>query len=291
VEENSRFMQLFSRDGDQAWRNFLDQYSSMILRCIHARIRQYDDVMQVYISICEKLSAHNYRVMKQFQGRRKSKLSTWLVVIIRSHCADWYRTRMGRKRYFRSLQKLPSIHRLAYKYYYWENLNAGEIEEKLKAISTGKFIGHKDISRILASVNRALGSQNIWRSSVSNRFGLIHPARFDEEILSHGHPGAEKRLCAMSSTERNCLIRESAAAMENILSFLNRDEKLMLRLFYWENKTAKSIASILNFDNEFMAYQRREGLLKRIKKSLEKLGLSFSDFSSIIHKIKIKIGD
>jgi len=289
LEENSRFLKLFNRDADLAWRMFLEQYSQMMLRYIRSRIRHYDDIMQVYISICEKLSANNYRVMKQFQGRRKSKLSTWLVIVIRSHCADWYRTRMGRKRYFRRLKKMTPIYRLAFRYFYWESMRFCEIVEQLKTAHGARGVSHRDISGILAAVNKEIGPQNIWRSVVSNRAGINHPARFDEDILPREKSGEDDLPCCISESEGKYLIGETTAIFESVLSFLNREEKQMLRLFFWENKTAKNIAGILDLDNEFVAYQKRDGILKRIKRSFEKLGFRFSDFSAVIEKMNIKI--
>jgi DNA-directed RNA polymerase specialized sigma24 family protein len=196
---------------------------------------------------------------------------------------------MGRKRYFRRLKKMDPLYRLVFRYFYWENMRFCEIAEQLKTIYGARHVSHRDISGILARVNKEIGPQNIWRSILSNRTGMNHPARFDEDILPRRTCGEEALPGFKSEADIKYLAGETTALFENMLNFLNREEKRMLRLFFWENRTAKNIAGLLDLDNEFVAYQKRDGILKRMKKGLEKLGLGFSDFSSVMDKMNIRI--
>lgn len=288
LKEDKELVALFKRNRELAWEIFLERYSDMMLKYISSRIRHRDDIMQVYASVCDKLSANNFRVIKQYQGRRNSRLSTWLVAVLNSHCADWYRNRMGRRRYFQCLQKMASLLRLVYRYYYWDRMPYGQIAEQCKCAHLLEEMTPADISSLVAKLNRTMGSKNIWKSTVAPRLWLNQPVRFEEHLLTFEEGGRDVLSGQVPDADRHFLLREVTGILKKAFNGLSAEEREMLQLLYWENRTARNIARHMKFENEFMVYQKRDGILKRIKKWFQNLGLTFSDFSPVMELMDLQ---
>ena len=85
-----------------AWEEFLKRYSKLILKVCWKFEKDYDKVMQQYLFTCEKLAENNYSLLKKFNSdfnEKSPKFTTWLVVVARNICIDYYRIQHGRKRF------------------------------------------------------------------------------------------------------------------------------------------------------------------------------------------------
>ena len=85
-----------ARQVDAAWRGFVADHTRLLLHVSRSVFKTHDEAMDAYAFILEQLSANDYRRLREFASDPRSRLSTWLVVVSRRLCLDFYRRRYGR---------------------------------------------------------------------------------------------------------------------------------------------------------------------------------------------------
>lgn len=85
-------------DADAAWRAFVADNTRLLLHVARSLSNGHDDAMDGYTFALEQLRADDFRRLREFAADPRSKLSTWLVVVVRRLCLDLYRRRYGRDR-------------------------------------------------------------------------------------------------------------------------------------------------------------------------------------------------
>lgn len=83
---------------ERAWRAFVERYNRILLHSVHSHADGYDDAMDRYAFVLEELHKGDFARLKRFSGDGRSRLSTWLVVVVRRLCDDYHRQRYGRLR-------------------------------------------------------------------------------------------------------------------------------------------------------------------------------------------------
>ena len=94
--------QINTRDSEEAWGLFLDQYAATILQVVKHFERDSDFVPDCFQFVCEQLSANSFYRLTRFQPQGPAVFSTWLRAVVRNLCLDWRRKRFGRRRLFNS---------------------------------------------------------------------------------------------------------------------------------------------------------------------------------------------
>jgi RNA polymerase sigma factor (sigma-70 family) len=85
-----------SRDG--SWQAFLGAHSRILLHTARKFGGDYDSAMDRYAYVLEELQRDDYKRLRSYVADRRSKFSTWLVVVARRLCLDYERHRYGRPR-------------------------------------------------------------------------------------------------------------------------------------------------------------------------------------------------
>jgi RNA polymerase sigma factor (sigma-70 family) len=83
---------------DLAWRAFVAEHTRLLLHVARSVLVTHDSAMDGYTFALEQLRANDFRRLREFAAEPQSKLSTWLVVVVRRICLDLYRQRYGRNR-------------------------------------------------------------------------------------------------------------------------------------------------------------------------------------------------
>lgn len=83
---------------EQAWEGFVAEYSRLILHAIRRYGGSHDDVMDRYAFVLEQLRADDCRRLRTWSGDGRSRLTTWLVVVVQRLCLEHHRQRYGRVR-------------------------------------------------------------------------------------------------------------------------------------------------------------------------------------------------
>ena len=81
---------------DDAWAEFLAAHSRLLLHVARAVTTDRDAAMDAYTSMLERLREDDYRRLRGYAPDGRSKFTTWLVVVARRLCLDFYRHRYGR---------------------------------------------------------------------------------------------------------------------------------------------------------------------------------------------------
>src|SRR5208282_5318471 len=89
-----------------------------------------DEAMDVYVQICEQLSARGFERLKK-QDASRGTLGGWLAVIARHAIVDWIRSRKGRRRLFQAVKDLSALEQRIFEMYYWDGWTPSEIAERL----------------------------------------------------------------------------------------------------------------------------------------------------------------
>ena len=82
---------------EQAWSEFLQSYSRLILFVARQTARNDQDlVMDRYAFVIERLREQNFRRLRTFAADGRGKFTTWLTVVVRRLCLDYDRRKHGR---------------------------------------------------------------------------------------------------------------------------------------------------------------------------------------------------
>ena len=84
------------RARDEAWARFVDEYSRLLLYVTRRNTPDYDGAMDAYAFVLEKLREQDLHRLRGFAADGRGKFTTWLVVVSRRLCLDFYRHRYGR---------------------------------------------------------------------------------------------------------------------------------------------------------------------------------------------------
>jgi RNA polymerase sigma factor (sigma-70 family) len=83
---------------DGAWAAFAREYSRLLLHVARSTCHDYDESMDAYAFLLEKLREDGCRRLRAYSVDPRSKFTTWLVVVARRLCLDFRRSRYGRLR-------------------------------------------------------------------------------------------------------------------------------------------------------------------------------------------------
>jgi RNA polymerase sigma factor (sigma-70 family) len=83
---------------DDAWAAFLERHSRLLLHVARSFGGDHDAVMDRYSFIIERLREEDLRRLRSWAADRRSKLTTWLVIVSQRLSLDQNRRRYGRPR-------------------------------------------------------------------------------------------------------------------------------------------------------------------------------------------------
>jgi RNA polymerase sigma factor (sigma-70 family) len=84
------------QSADDAWRLFLSQYSPLLLHAARTASSGYDDAMDSYAYVIERLRENEFKRLRSYTVDPRSKFTTWLVLVARRLCVDRRRQQYGR---------------------------------------------------------------------------------------------------------------------------------------------------------------------------------------------------
>jgi len=87
-------------DTEAAWGLFDERYRRLILATIRRLIAEPDELMDVFSTVCQALSADGCSRLKRYTPRVNATAgaATWVVAVVRNLTIDWLRQRDGRRR-------------------------------------------------------------------------------------------------------------------------------------------------------------------------------------------------
>ncbi len=248
--------QQFDRDPQATWDRLLEEYSDLVLGVIARYTRDSDNRMDAYLYVVEQLQAQNFRRLRHYGqgvGIRPCSFAAWLKLVVRNLYFDWFRHEHGRKSLPREIQKLGRLEQRAFKLLYWEGYSAQEAFEVLRVENPA--LRFADFIRRLSTVDERLSSIN--RAKIRSDFARARgPLSLDDE--REGPPLEARAEVHVTTPEEDLLVAERRQALWDLIQELPDQDRLMVKLRFFEGLTAKQIAAATGITEPAEIYRRIE---------------------------------
>ncbi len=224
---------LLRTDPQAGWRAFIDQYTPLLVGLIRrAGVDDRDETMEVYILICERLSANGFERLKSQEAGRGS-LGGWLSVVTRNAAVDWIRSRKGRRRLFHAIRDLAAFDQRVFELYYWDERTPSEIAEILAL----ELKERSNLFRVLDALERIQTTLTDRHRAelVSLTFRSKPPVPLEESDAAEtvADPGVDPETALRAS--------QLSVRFENALGRLPAADAAIVRLKYGEGLTNADI--------------------------------------------------
>lgn len=224
----------------EAWREFLEAYSNLILKIAWQFERDRDKVMELYVRICSRLAEGDFGVLRTFRrghSERAPKFTTWLAAVVRNLCIDAHRSARGRKRMPGALLRAPAVERTVFELYYWRGFSLEEIERHLATQRNGSA---DSVAEILERIEARL---------------LRIPAT--PAMAQVVHLSYDDRYPAPEADDAPAIDPET---LDQWLSKLPADHRLVVQLAFWEDLTPEELGIALRMTARQATTLLREAL-------------------------------
>lgn len=255
--------QLSSKEFEQAWEEFLEAYSPLILQTVKTVEREPDPVADCFLFVCERLCEKGSRRLRAFKPGGAAQFTTWLRVVVRNLCLDWHRQEFGRHRIFQSVARLGALDQEIFRCIFEQGLTHDE--------SLNFLLPHHPqltMAELEAGVERvrgALTDRQVWLAGARRRTTL--PLESNPE----GEPNesAPELVDPAPSAESLLVMNEKRDALERALRRLSKPERLLVKLRFEEGLTLQEIASVLSLETPQTADRRLREVIEQLRKALE----------------------
>ena len=83
---------------DAAWAALVAQHSRLLMHVARSVAAEHDGAMDAYAFVLEQMRSDDFRPLRNFSAAGAASFTTWLAVVARRMCVDFYRSRYGRLR-------------------------------------------------------------------------------------------------------------------------------------------------------------------------------------------------
>lgn len=263
---DAELLALFQREPAEAWRHFIDRYADLIFALIRGLGFDYDEAMDRFVYVCEKLSEKNYRRLRsiKYAGNR-GELTPWIRQVVKRLCISWAWSEAGRRRLLKPVQDMNATEQRVFELYFWQHLSPSQIEERLRQ-EHFPGIGPASVYEALDQILSKLSEKKLWRLiSNANRFGnVVSLDKVDQESGQIIEVADER-----PSPETELIEREHDELLQKALEHLPERQVLILQFRFEHSMSFKEISSMLRLDeNEVRSLVRTA--IERLKRWLVK---------------------
>ncbi len=245
-----------------AWAEFLEACSPLILRVVQSFQRDADAIADCYLYACEQLCRNDFRRLQKFQPGGPAGFSTWLQVVVHNLCLDWRRHKFGRTRPFGSVNGLPELNQEVFRYLFEERRSASEALGTLRA----KFpaITLQQIEDAQADILRNLKPRQ--RFLLSLRQAVAGPA---DDLASDSREAALEQVPdGRPSPEDLVVLEERRAGLAASVARLEDAERFLIRLRFEQGLTLQQVARTAGLADAQTADRRIKLILDRLRREL-----------------------
>ena len=258
---------LFHEYAGRAWTLFVDRYADFILTHLLRIGFDYDQAMDRFVYVCEKLCEDDFRRLKsvRYAGSR-GELVPWLRTVVNNLCVNWICSTEGRKRLLKPIARLPELEQQIFQLYFWKALTPSEISEYLR-LSGSSTLEVGDILEALERIFACLSTKKLWRllSNLARRRGTVSLDEVDEDAGTRLDVADER-----PNPEQLLLARETDAVLRRALDSLLASERLIIQLRYEERMELNDIAKVLGVSASEVKRWLKSGLA-RLNQALREL--------------------
>ena len=239
---DDQLLALFHRQPRQAWKIFLDRYAQRMIGQLLALGFDRDEAMDRFVFVCERLAQNGFARLRQVRATgERGELVPWLRQVVKHAAIDWGWSQDGRRRLFRSVDRLGALDQRVFQLHFWTGLGPAEIAERLRVEGRAE-IGIEEVYDALERVLACLDANQKWRllSQLSRRRPPGPVAVAGSEI------GAFEPVTGEPSPEAELLQSEQARILAEALADLSPRDRLIFRLRYDDALTLTDIAAVVS---------------------------------------------
>ena len=253
---------LNSREPEEAWRLFLDEYAALVLQVVKHIERDPDFVPDCFQFVCEQLTAKSFQRLKKFQPDGPAVFSTWLRAVVRNLCLDWHRKRFGRFRLFKSISRLSGFDQEVFRHLYERQLPIDDAFQALRSIYP--TLTHAQLVESSARISSSLTAKQSRLLAAR----MSHQApRTDADPV---HAAArEVVLDPAPNPEVVALQNERVQSLRQALRGLTPRDRLLIRLRYEQELTLEQVAGLLDLGNAQRVERQIKTVLARLREGMK----------------------
>ncbi len=239
-------LKLFQDNPQHAWSLFCDKYSDFIYTILRRAGFDYDEAMERFVYVFEKLCEQDFRRFKtiKYVGN-DGDLTPWLRQVLKNLCVNWAWSVDGRKRLFGFVAEMPPREQRVFQLYFWQGNTPFEIYENLR-LEHDKTVEVGDVFDALETIFARLSEKKLWRlmSNLNRMRKTLSLDLENEDSNFFIEPIDENALDA----EENLLKKESFGQLKLAFETLSAREKLVVQFRYEETMTLGEIAEMLGWE-------------------------------------------
>jgi DNA-directed RNA polymerase specialized sigma24 family protein len=262
---DAELLALFQREPAEAWAHFIDRYADLIFALIRGLGFGYDEAMDRFVYVCEKLSEKDYRRLRgiKYAGSR-GELTPWIRQVVKRLCISWAWSEEGRRRLLKPIQTMTATEQRVFELYFWQHLSPSQIEERLRQ-EHYQEIELASVYSALDHVLSKLSEKKLWRLlSSANRATVVSLDAVNEKSGERFDVADER-----PNPESTMIERESDELLQHALRHLPERQVLVLQFRFEHAMSFKEISTILRLDeNEVRTLARTA--MERLKRWLTK---------------------
>jgi RNA polymerase sigma factor (sigma-70 family) len=254
--------ELKSGRATDAWAEFLQAYSPLILHIIQSFQHDADSIADCYLYVCEQLCRNNFRRLLRFRLDGPASFPTWLRVVVHNLCRDWRRREFGRERLFESIAQLPALNQDIYRCLYEQGLSSSEAVILLR--SQYPQLTRQQVEECQENLLRSLKPRQLWLLSLRRAAvgALDGPSGESNgaalEQLPDGQPDPEKVV----------ILAELRSSLAGAVARLEDLERLLIRLRFEQGLTLQQVAKIAGLPDAQTADRRIKAILGRLREEI-----------------------
>lgn len=259
---DSELIARFKREPEQAYTELLERFSPIILRMIYRFMRDPDEVMEVYTSICERFRANDYQALRRF--RINSELTPWLSVVVANACRDRFRKKRVVSMPQSVIDQLNTVEKLVFRYYFQERMAHEDISETISSKHRTPCTA-LDVVDAISKINGLLSTSKRWHL-LSAMMSNTKEASIDELSETGFQPAAPDDYSNLSEALPH---QEQLEALGAALKSLEHEDRLLVHLRFEHGMTAPQIADAMQYESHKYVYTRLRTVVNRLRRMLE----------------------
>jgi RNA polymerase sigma factor (sigma-70 family) len=249
------------------WAFFVQHYSGLILQTIREAESDYDQVLDRYLYVCQKLADNGFKRLLRFQRGGPREFAAWLRAVTRNLCIDFLREQQGRRRLPRAISRLSALDQEIFETAFWQGHTAAETHEILRASHPGLRF-----AQILDSLERIQAALQPWQlQKVLDQKPAPAPV---SPVGSSGEDLLEQIADGRASPEEDTLLQEKAKLLQGAVAELPEPARLLLRLRFELGLTLQEMARLSGLGDHRKVHEELAHILAQLQGTLKRRGWS-----------------
>jgi len=226
---------LSSVDAGPAWVEFLDRYSQLIMNIANQFEYEQNRINDCFLFVCEQLNDDGFRRLLNFNTRGTAKFRTWLGTVVFNLCVDWHRKEFGRLTLLPAISALPAFDQAVYRLVIEQGVKKETCFQTLRA--DFPELTREMVALSVSRIFSLLTPRQRWQFSVRNRGRKQARGSRDQGLVERlPDPGFGPETEAQTQQELD--------ALQNAISHLPANQRLLLKLRFQEGLSLKKIAQL-----------------------------------------------